>query len=423
MKKRIAALLTALCLLMLTGCEDTSSMEYLLDHATTLVGTVEEVSDHAILLRSVEGELYSVSTDVKFEYSQRFFNVWNVVTVYYDGIVAESYPMQIHTVYAIVLNDIANVAEPLESETPEPTETPDSYAEDPMYLSYYLSYNAYIRPLTEEDENVITMDLDRVLRSDYVCEHTPEYTFTYRGCVYRYCTCGWYYGDVGVGVGVDGHSAKSGYPAEINRIIKKYFYSDFTVQSVDGSAEWVLSPEEAELLTKLWWKQEFDVSPIYYDLDFAETARWRGTPCQGITEYIFRYKDREYPYCSCGQFNNGSKTMDLTAEEKTAVDRILEKYFSDEPIYASSRNSSALWELSEEEAAFLKELWRGGSWVGKPRANSDAEYLFDFGTISYTYCPTGLGQFVHGEEAMDLTVEENAAVKEILEKYFPDATS
>lgn len=111
MKKLIAALLTVLCLTALTGCEDKNSTEYLLDHAATLTGTVEEVYENAILLRSAEGELYSVSTDVKLEYSQRFFNVWNVVTVYYDGIVAESYPMQIHTVYAISLNDIAEPTE------------------------------------------------------------------------------------------------------------------------------------------------------------------------------------------------------------------------------------------------------------------------------------------------------------------------
>lgn len=111
MKKLIAALLTVLCLTALTGCEDKNSTEYLLDHAATLVGTVEEVYENDILIRSVDGEPYSVSLNVSYKESERAFTVGDIVTVYFDGIVAESYPMQIHTVYAISLNDIAEPTE------------------------------------------------------------------------------------------------------------------------------------------------------------------------------------------------------------------------------------------------------------------------------------------------------------------------
>jgi beta-lactamase regulating signal transducer with metallopeptidase domain len=73
-------------------------------------GTVTEVNDNTILVIVDEGEevrrnsdLISVSLNVKLKDSITHFNVGDRVIVYYNGEIAESYPAQINTVYAIVL--------------------------------------------------------------------------------------------------------------------------------------------------------------------------------------------------------------------------------------------------------------------------------------------------------------------------------
>jgi len=73
-------------------------------------GTVTEVYDNAILVTVDEGEderrssdLMSVSLNVKLKDSMTHFNIGDKVIVYYNGEIAESYPAQINTVYAIVL--------------------------------------------------------------------------------------------------------------------------------------------------------------------------------------------------------------------------------------------------------------------------------------------------------------------------------
>lgn len=72
-------------------------------------GTVTRVDDDAILVAVDAGEdarrssdLIVVSLAAKLEESQTGFSPGDRVTVYYDGVIAESYPAQIHTVYAIV---------------------------------------------------------------------------------------------------------------------------------------------------------------------------------------------------------------------------------------------------------------------------------------------------------------------------------
>lgn len=73
-------------------------------------GTVTEVYDNAILVSVNEGEdayrssdLISVSLDVKLKDGMVDFTVGDRVIVYYNGKIAESYPAQVNTVYAIVL--------------------------------------------------------------------------------------------------------------------------------------------------------------------------------------------------------------------------------------------------------------------------------------------------------------------------------
>lgn len=73
-------------------------------------GVVTDVSDKAIIVFVDEGEdelksgdRMRVSLDVKLEDSRTHFDVGDKVKVFYDGVIAESYPAQINTVYAILL--------------------------------------------------------------------------------------------------------------------------------------------------------------------------------------------------------------------------------------------------------------------------------------------------------------------------------
>lgn len=73
-------------------------------------GTVTEVYDNAVLVSVSEGEetpsaggLIRASLNVKLKDSMTHFTVGDKVTVYYNGEIAESYPAQVNTVYAIVL--------------------------------------------------------------------------------------------------------------------------------------------------------------------------------------------------------------------------------------------------------------------------------------------------------------------------------
>lgn len=73
-------------------------------------GVVTEEFDKTIIVSVDEGEdelkisgKMSVSLDVKLKDSMTYFNIGDKVKVFYDGVIAESYPAQINTVYAILL--------------------------------------------------------------------------------------------------------------------------------------------------------------------------------------------------------------------------------------------------------------------------------------------------------------------------------
>ncbi|MEG0913981.1 MAG: hypothetical protein RRY69_03210 [Oscillospiraceae bacterium] len=73
-------------------------------------GVVTAVFDKAIIVSVNEGEdelkssdKMSVSLDVKLKDSMTHFDVTDKVKVFYDGVISESYPAQINTVYAILL--------------------------------------------------------------------------------------------------------------------------------------------------------------------------------------------------------------------------------------------------------------------------------------------------------------------------------
>ena len=103
MKKPIALFLVLLCLLGLAGCSN-RSMNYIIANEPNITGVVKEANENAILIENETGE-YWVSLNVENEDSMTYFSIGDKVVVYYDGNIAESYPMQINTVYAILLKE------------------------------------------------------------------------------------------------------------------------------------------------------------------------------------------------------------------------------------------------------------------------------------------------------------------------------
>jgi ribosomal protein L21E len=75
-------------------------------------GVVTAVFDKAIIVSVNEGEdellssdKVSVSLNVKLKNSMTQFEIGDNVKVFYDGVIAESYPAQINAVYVILLLD------------------------------------------------------------------------------------------------------------------------------------------------------------------------------------------------------------------------------------------------------------------------------------------------------------------------------
>ena len=108
MKKRIALALMLACVLALAGCN--RSMNYIIGHEPNVTGIVKNVTDNAVLMENETGE-YWVSLKVENKDSMTHFSIGDEIIVYFDGNVAESYPMQINTVYAITLKKPADRAE------------------------------------------------------------------------------------------------------------------------------------------------------------------------------------------------------------------------------------------------------------------------------------------------------------------------
>ena len=109
MKKLVALLLSLICMLGLAGCNN-RSMNYIIANEPNITGVVKEANENAILIENETGE-YWVSLNVENEDSMTHFSIGDEVVVYYDGNIAESYPMQINTVYAILLKEPANRTE------------------------------------------------------------------------------------------------------------------------------------------------------------------------------------------------------------------------------------------------------------------------------------------------------------------------
>ena len=107
MKKYLLIIFSIICVLGLVGCNN-KSLNYIISNEPSIIGSVKEVNENSILLENESGE-YVVSLNV--ENSDGIYSpiqVGDEVTVYYDGSIAESYPMQINKVYAILLKEPAD---------------------------------------------------------------------------------------------------------------------------------------------------------------------------------------------------------------------------------------------------------------------------------------------------------------------------
>ena len=107
MKKYLLILISIICMMGLAGCNN-RSMNYIISNEPSMTGIIKETNENAILIENESGE-YWVSLQV--ENSDGIYSpimVGDEVTVYYDGNIAESYPMQINTVYAVLLKEPAD---------------------------------------------------------------------------------------------------------------------------------------------------------------------------------------------------------------------------------------------------------------------------------------------------------------------------
>ena len=109
MKKWFASLLALLILWALPACRG-RSLDQIVENEPSIAGVVQEVSEASILIGNESG-VYCVSLDVENGDSVTHFSVGDEVVVYYDGVIAETSPAQISTVYAITLRTPADRAE------------------------------------------------------------------------------------------------------------------------------------------------------------------------------------------------------------------------------------------------------------------------------------------------------------------------
>ena len=112
MKKRLVCVLMLICVLTLLGC-NRKSMNDIIENEPNITGFVKETAEHSVLIENETGE-YWVSLQVENKDSITNFTVGDEIVVYFDGNIAETYPMQINTVYAITLKTPAETVVKLE---------------------------------------------------------------------------------------------------------------------------------------------------------------------------------------------------------------------------------------------------------------------------------------------------------------------
>ena len=115
MKKLIAMVLALVCVLGLIGCGRT--MNDIIENEPNVTGVVEEVHENYIVMYSEtadgypNGARWSISLNVENKDSYTDIVVGDEIVVYYDGMAAETDPLQVSTVYAITLKTPASRTE------------------------------------------------------------------------------------------------------------------------------------------------------------------------------------------------------------------------------------------------------------------------------------------------------------------------
>ena len=109
MKRFVAMLLVMACVVGFGGCGN-RSMNDIIANEPSITGIVKDLGKNAILIENDIGE-YWVSRNVENKDCVTEIRIGDEVVVYFDGNVAESYPMQIRTVYAITLKTPADRTE------------------------------------------------------------------------------------------------------------------------------------------------------------------------------------------------------------------------------------------------------------------------------------------------------------------------
>lgn len=109
MKKLVALVLLVICVMTLMGCNN-RSMNYIIQNEPNITGIVKSITNESFLMENETGE-YWISLKVENKDSMTHFSTGDEVVVYFDGNVAESYPMQINTIYAITLKTPADRVE------------------------------------------------------------------------------------------------------------------------------------------------------------------------------------------------------------------------------------------------------------------------------------------------------------------------
>ena len=115
MKKLIALVFTLVCVLGLVGCGRT--MNDIIENEPNVTGVVEEVHENYIVMYAEtadgypNGTRWSISLNVENKDSYTDIVVGDEIVVYYDGMAAETDPLQVSTVYAITLKTPASRTE------------------------------------------------------------------------------------------------------------------------------------------------------------------------------------------------------------------------------------------------------------------------------------------------------------------------
>ena len=109
MKKFVCVLLIAVLLFSFAGCN--KSMNSIIKNEPSFTAVVEEVYENSVLVSSEDMAGYptpvqaTVSLRDVHPDSMTDLQVGDIITVYYDGCAAETDPLQINTVYAVLLTE------------------------------------------------------------------------------------------------------------------------------------------------------------------------------------------------------------------------------------------------------------------------------------------------------------------------------